>query len=182
MIDDFSIGDKFDGKKISRPFSKWEKYLIIGIILAIVFIISIVIIIVLATGSQSNDDNDKKSESEEVKDKIGEIYCIYEINSINNPVSLLGNEYNKNSDFDIYINGELIKFSKEYIFKETGKYNIKYSLYNDLSMDYMFKDVSSLKSVDMISEKNAEIKSMISAFENCENLNKFSISGFITNH
>jgi hypothetical protein len=42
----------------------------------------------------------------------------------------------------------------------------------------MFKDVPDLLSVEMKSEQNCEITSMISTFENCENLNSFKITGF----
>ena len=49
-----------------------------------------------------------------------------------------------------------------------------------LNMDNMFKDVSSLISVEIKSFNNTEITSMISTFENCENLIEFSISGFST--
>ena len=41
-------------------------------------------------------------------------------------------------------------------------------------MDYMFADLP-LLSVNMISEKNVKFSSMISAFENCENLNTFNM-------
>ena len=168
-MDDFSLGDML--KETKKPFPKWEKKLIIGIIIGIVLIAFIVITLILTAGSKSKVT---------VKENLGEIYCIYEVDTVNNPVPILGNDFKKNSKIDIYVNGELIKFSKEFKFKEIGKYNIKYTLNEDISMDYMFKDISSLISIDMISEKNCEIKSMISSFENCENLIKFSISGFST--
>ena len=47
-------------------------------------------------------------------------------------------------------------------------------------MDYMFADLPLLLTVNMISEKNAKISSMISAFENSENLNTFNMVGFNT--
>ena len=45
----------------------------------------------------------------------------------------------------------------------------------------MFKNVSSLISVEMNSKNNAQIISMISTFENCTNLTTFKISGFYIN-
>jgi preprotein translocase subunit SecG len=164
-MEDFSIGDMFDGKKNKKPLSKKEKMTIfIGIIIGILIVFCIIIIIVLANSKRNDEDKEPE------KDKIGEIYCIYDITTTKNPTKLLGDEFNnKDSDFSIYINGELIKYSKEYQFKQVGKYNIKYVLHDKISMDYMFKNVNSLLSVDMASEKNAEIKSMISTFENCEN-------------
>ena len=44
----------------------------------------------------------------------------------------------------------------------------------------MFQNVLSLTSVSLISEKNAEITSMQSTFEGCENLDFFNITGFNT--
>ena len=40
----------------------------------------------------------------------------------------------------------------------------------------MFKNVSSLITIEMISEKGINIESMISVFENYINLNKFEIN------
>jgi len=47
-------------------------------------------------------------------------------------------------------------------------------------MNYMFKDVSSLFSINMTSQNNAKILSMVGAFENTQNLNEFYINGFDT--
>ena len=48
-------------------------------------------------------------------------------------------------------------------------------------MDFMFKDINSLKAVNITSEKNAKLLSIISAFENCKNLEKVNINGIDTN-
>ena len=45
-------------------------------------------------------------------------------------------------------------------------------------MDYMFKGVNELYSVNMESQKNCKILSMISTFEGCMTLNNFTIEGF----
>ena len=47
-------------------------------------------------------------------------------------------------------------------------------------MDYMFKDVQSIVSVEMNSDNNCKIFSMISTFENCKSLVKVNITGFNT--
>lgn len=47
-------------------------------------------------------------------------------------------------------------------------------------MENMFKDVSSIISVKLISEKNCKISSLVGAFQNCEKLNYFEINGFHT--
>jgi hypothetical protein len=45
-------------------------------------------------------------------------------------------------------------------------------------MNYMFKNVTSIFSVEMNSDKGAKILSMISTFESCNSLESFSINGF----
>ncbi len=79
------------------------------------------------------------------------------------------------------MDGEIIIFSKEYKFESQGIHNVQFLLYsNNINMDNMFKDVSLITSVEMTTNKNIKITSMISTFENCENLNDFSIQGFNT--
>ena len=48
-------------------------------------------------------------------------------------------------------------------------------------MDFMFKDIKDLEFIEMISENECQITSMISSFENCENLKFFNLTGFKTN-
>ena len=50
-------------------------------------------------------------------------------------------------------------------------------------MDYMFKDVSFLTSVTLISKNNKSVNilSLMSTFENCKNLKTLNINGFNTN-
>ena len=45
----------------------------------------------------------------------------------------------------------------------------------------MFKDINSLISIEIFSNKNLSILSMISTFENCQNLKTFKINGANTN-
>ena len=125
MMDDFSMGDVMKDQK--PLMSKWKINLIIGIALGLIILVAIIVIIVISAGSSSKSSSggdDRESE------KVGEIFCIYEINS-KGTAQILGNEFSKNSDFNIFVNGELIKFSKEYTFNSSGKFNVKYVLYND---------------------------------------------------
>ena len=45
-------------------------------------------------------------------------------------------------------------------------------------MYFMFKNVKDLISVEVISQNNCHISSMISSFEGCAKLTSFNISGF----
>ena len=143
----------------------------IGITICIVM----VIIIVLATsGSSDSSENDGRTQS-----SIGEINLIYDVQSSLGNTKLLGNEYNKeSSDFDIVIDGKVIKYSKEYKFDSVGEINVQIKLYSNLNMDYMFKDVEDLISVNMTSNDGCQIISMISSFEGTISLQNFTITGF----
>ena len=148
----------------------WKKYILIGVPILVVIIIIIVLIIILAK-------EDKKTPHI----SIGEILYTLDIDSNSKEIDILGNEYNKQSSFDIYIDDNLSKYSKKYIFKTTGIHEIKIVLYENINMDYMFKDVKSLISIEMNSTSNASIISMISTFENCNNLENIEVNGFLTN-
>ena len=150
-----------------------KKLYIIGVSLSVLTLVIFIVIIIVSVSASQN--NEKHSEN---MTEIGEINCIYEITSNDKETILLGNEFIKNSDLDIYIDDIKIKFTKEYKFSSTGNHKVKFALYNKINMDYMFKDVSDLLSVEMKSEQNCEVTSMISTFENCENLNSFKIIGF----
>ena len=148
-----------------------KKQLIIGISVGAVFIILLIIILIVALSGGSSDDDSSSLPT------IGEINCEYDILSTEATI-ILGNEFNKNSDFDIYIDGTKIKYSKEYKFDSIGKHKVQFKLQNNINMDYMFKDVQDLISVEMISEQNCQILSMESTFENCYGLTDFNLTGF----
>ena len=109
---------------------------------------------------------------------IGEINCIYEIKSITSNTKLIGNEFEKKSLFDFYIDGKKVTYTKEYKFTSFGKHKVQMKLYETINMDFMFKNIKDLISVEMNSENNCQISSMISSFEGCAKLTSFNISGF----
>ena len=102
--------------------------------------------------------------------------------SVSRNTIILSNEFQKADgvNFDIEIDGKIVKYTKEYRFKEAGLNTVKFILYSPISIDFMFKDVFDVVSIDMHSEKNLEIKSMISAFEDCQSLYEITIKGFDT--
>ena len=151
-----------------------RKQLIIGVAVGVLFLaIIIFIIVVAASGSKGGGGDDDTPYP-----VFGEINCLYEIRTTTENTLLLSNEFVKNSGFDIYIDNKKIKYSKEYKFTSVGNHNVKIKLYEGINMDYMFKDIKELLTVEMISEDNCQILSMISTFENCFNLMDFKISGF----
>ena len=171
-ITDKELSSQLTGLNKGTTSTK-NKIILIGGISIIVLMI-IIIIIVIATSSSSSDEKNI------VFTKQGEINCVYDVRSISRNTILLSNEFIKNSNFDIEIDGQIIKYSKEYRFNSISQKTVKFILYDPVVMDFMFKDVFDLVSVQMVSENNLEIKSIASAFEDCQGLKKFNISGFDT--
>ena len=167
QFEDFSSNITGVSKK-----QKLNKIILIGIMSFFAILILIIILIILALKNSGDSNNNS----------LGEIICIYDIKSINKDVHLLGDEYIKDSNFDIFIDKQKIKYSKNYKFSKAKKYNVIYKIYENINMNYMFKNISSLISVELKSNKNVKITSMISTFEECSNLESFKINGFDTNY
>ena len=79
-----------------------KKQLIFGLVFGALLLTIVIIIIVLhASGSIiSNDDNKDIDNDTPSLQVIGEINCVYEVQSDKENTILLVNEYNKNSDLD----------------------------------------------------------------------------------
>ena len=193
-MDDFPILSLNDEGEVITEVKKetpWKKIaIIIGIILLI--LISLIVIIIIIINSKNNDNKkeddkkDDKKDDEKDDDKkdisyIGEIICIYDVFSNERPTEILSKYFENKNKFDLYLENKKIPISTEIIFPKFGNIEVRYALIEDINMDNMFKDVSTLLSVKMISNKNAKILSVENAFENCENLEEISISGFDTN-
>ena len=161
--------------------------ILISIISLIVIIVAIVVIVVL-TKSQNNEkkrEDDRPDESDEPKpskEPIGEIMCLFVIKKENEDIKLLGDEFtNNNANYDIYIDGEKISYSKTHKFKSIGSHNVEIIFYEDLNMDYMFKNVINLNQIEIITNKTCKILSMISTFESCTNLKDIKLTGIDLN-
>ena len=151
-----------------------KKQLMIGLSIGGgLLIVGLIILIVLLT------TKDKKDDKTPVDKSLGLITCIYNVQIISKPILLISEEFIlEPNNLEMYVDGEKTKYSKEYQFDERGNHTVQIKIYSDLNMDYMFKDIKDLISVEMISEKDCQINSMISTFENCEDLEYFNINGF----
>ena len=109
---------------------------------------------------------------------LGEIICTYCIKTTLWNTTLLGKEFELNSELDMYLNNKFIIYSKEYKISSLGNHQIKFILYEDLNMNYMFKDIEDLVYVEMMSDNNCQILSMISTFEKTKYLSQIKITGF----
>ena len=179
VINDINSANSGQGLKTVKTSSfPWKKLFIFGGLILIA-IIAIIILIIILTRKSSDNKDDTSPDKQEDKLDIGRIICVYSDDS--GEVQILGEDFIKNSDFDIYISGVKMKYSKVYDLMNYGTNIVEIRLYSDLNMDNMFKDVPSLISIEMISLNETKILSMISTFENCRNLEFFSITGFSAN-
>lgn len=153
-----------------------KKVIIIAACVAIALITLIIIIAIAVSGSKESPE--EEASNDEAR-KIGQIDCIYDIEYTSRKETLLSESFNS-QDIAIYIDGKRIKFSKEYQFSIVGIHRVKILIFSPLNMDYMFKDVSQVRSVEMYSNNTAKITSMIGAFENAINLVNYRIDGFDT--
>jgi len=153
------------------------KKIIIGVT-GLLALIIIIIIIILAISGGKNDDPENESQNDELR-KIGQINCIYDIEYNTQKTTLLSEYFNHNQDISIYVDGTKIKLSKEYLFNKTGIHQVKILIFAPLNMDYMFKNVTQVLSVEMYSNKTAKITSMIGAFEDAKNLINYRVEGLI---
>ena len=115
-----------------------KKQLIIGLSIGggIVAIALITLIIVLSTESKK----DKKDEDH--SNPRGQINCIYNVQTLSEPIQLIGTEFKiESNNLEIYVDGNKIKYSKEYQFDSRGVHNIEIKIYSNVNMDYMFKDI-----------------------------------------
>ena len=171
-----NLNDEITSQKKTDEIPLWKKKLIISAVIAMSIII-ILVVILLAVRTSNNDENDHNEEF------LGEINCQYKVEDTSKKTLLLGGEFQKNDDFEIFIDKKKIKYSKEYEFDKPGTYQVQFRLYsNKINMDYMFKSLPELYSVIMLSEDDVQLTSMISTFENCSNLNDLTITGYNTDN
>ena len=146
----------------------------IAIGLGALALILLIVIIIIATSSSGNSDNSRK-------EVLGEINCIYDIETTSKSSLILAENFKKENNFDIEIDGEIIKYSKEFQFNTPGEHKINFLLYEDINIDYMFENIFTLISVKFSSEKNCKIISMKSTFNNAAYLRKFFLFNICKN-
>ena len=113
---------------------KINQLVIFTIITAISALFIFVIILLLKLPNSQKNRNRILSQT---KKAIGEISCIYNVNEIDKEISLFGDTFIKQSEFDIFIDGEMINFTKKFKFNEEGNHIIRIDLYENLDMNYM---------------------------------------------
>jgi hypothetical protein len=168
------INDSERTTSVKKSFGK-KTLLIIIIIVLIIVIGGIILLFVLTNKDEEEKDNYP------IDQCIGLINSVFKLEEETKNIPLLGNEFKNDFKMNIFIDGKRIDFSKIYNFDSLGEHKVQYCFYNNLiSMDYIFKDVKNLISFEMTSNESIDISSMISSFENCENLEKIENNGFNT--
>ena len=152
----------------------WNKIILLITILLLILILIVVLIIIYMMNNEIPEEIEK--------DDLGEIKCIYNIQSLKEKTEILSKEFKELSNLQIYIDKKEIPYSKFIKFNTTGNIEVHYVLKEDINMNNMFKNISSLISIELTSYKTNNIKiiSMESAFYNCTNLKDFSMNGFNT--
>ena len=164
-----------ENKKEPEPSLKHKLIIYsIPIVILVLIIIGIILVFTIPKASKNDDNKDLP--------KKGLIKLIYRIDTNDLNTDPISHEYKKQNDFELYVGGLKFKNYMNFQFPSEGTYNVEIFLYeNKIHMDHMFKDVSTLTNIQMIS--NGEIiyiESMESTFENCVSLTSISISGFNT--
>ena len=146
----------------------------IPIVILVLVIIGVILIFVLPNSSKENDNKDLP--------KKAIIKLIYQIKQNDLNTRPISHEYNVQNNFELYLEGLKIKRFDNFQFTKIRKYNIEIVLYeNNLNMDFMFKNITTLTSIQMITNNETiYIDSMKSTFENCISLTSISLSGFTT--
>ena len=175
-----SLNDEGDVITEVKKETPWKKIaLIVGILLLILIILIVIIVIFIKSGNKEDKNSDENIPYDD-KSYKGEILCIYDVYYNDIPTEIISKFYTNQTHFDIYIDDKKINFEKEIIFPKYGLIKVRYALTQNINMENIFKDIKTLISVKMTSNKNLKILSLNNAFENCENLKEISIDGFDT--
>jgi surface protein len=173
LIKEIPKNEEEDIKKTlstEEPMS-FQKKIIIGILAGILLFIITLIIILLSV----RDENKSKTEKE-----YGILKCEYYIQTIKSVTQIISKEFNNIEGINIYIKGNKINFVKEYQFDSFGGIEVNITVPENIDMKSMFKDVETLRSITLFSERNCKIISLESTFENCKSLRSINIIGFDT--
>ena len=101
---------------LNRMDPSKQKKIFIAIGAGVVALILIIILIVVATSGKSTSESDDDTSG---LTPIGEIKCTFDISTTSEPTQILGEDFVKNSKFDIEIDEKKIKFSKSILLKIT---------------------------------------------------------------
>ena len=117
-------------KESMSPKTKKLIGAIIGI--TVTLIVIIIIIIAITSSRGKGGENEKQHDPSDI---LAEINCIYNIQSKERDTILLSNEFEKNFDFEIYIDGEKDKYIKQKKFDKLGEHKVRYVVYEKIIIE-----------------------------------------------
>ncbi len=139
---------------------KKKQYMIIGGISILIVILLVIIIIVATTGGTKSNKNDGQGGGDDEgkldpNEALGEIKLSYNVKSFTKPTIILSSNFEKSTNLNIYVKDQFVNYKKEYTFpdKDSAE-NVKILIFGEIDMNSMFKSVSDLESVQIISTKN----------------------------
>ena len=108
------------------------------------------------------------------------IKCTFNIKSVDDKIRILGDEFKSfdSNNCEIYIDNELIPFTKKCKFKRTGIINVNYALKNNINnnikdMGGMFSGCSNLSTISFPSSFNTQnVTYMGDMFSGCSKLSR----------
>ena len=131
------------------------------------------------------DIKDSKNENNKNDNYINSIYNIKE-EDLKNEMNILNYENNKEEiqeSCNIILNNKQNQFSFKQKFDKEGEYNFYFFFNNPLSnIKCMYKDCSSLISLNFSNFKSNNVEDMSYIFQNCSSLTSLNLSNFNTNN
>ena len=177
-LDDNIISNEKKIKKESFKF--WLAISIFGVFIFLIIVLSIIILSIL--GPHKNNKENKTSPLHNIN-QTGKIQCYYDIKNTSENIQLLNKDFqNNNMIYEIYINDTKINYTNNFKFSSEGIYSIEYKIKGRMNLKYMFKNILSLISFEIIStcNKSLIIEEIEGLFENCKKLKEVKLNDINT--
>ena len=176
--------DILEKEKLKKEsFSFWLTIILFGIFIFLMAVCSLIVLFIYGDKTESNEDKNKNTNPIITINQTGIIKCQYLIEDISSNIQLINKEFqNDNMITDIFINNTKISYVNNFKFSSKGNYNIEYIINGKINLKYMFKDILSLITFEIIStcDKDLIIESIEGLFENCQNLEKVKLNDMNT--
>ena len=136
-----------ESEKSEQP-KKCSKIKILAISTGVIAILLTILIILIITFVRV--ESTRPLSPEEIQ---GAIKCSFIIEKTGINTDILYHDYKPLYNIDVVIDNKRVEFTKYYKFKERGYHQVNFYINNDENIDYMFKDVSSIVSIEIDSLK-----------------------------
>ena len=172
-----SQSQKQTGKKI---------YIIILVTLCIIILIGGIVLLALYLFQSQEKEKTKDQEInitiEVFKYRKGRGEKEHEKPNLGEQVYFISEEFNYDfSDFEMYLNGEKMEFTKNMTFNEEGNYTATYKFRNEFeSFSKLFYNCYYITEINFTNINHDRLKDLNSMFYNCDGLYDLNLDGFYT--